>query len=224
MHDDRILIFNEVSNGKDAFVFGFVGQMITFAQFVCVSAYGLAMHLKWPVVQDLWTSKPSSTSTQEVQDRPSQGIWRYIPHLKKRKIPLTRWLAIVIMFFVVSVLNNQSLAYKISVPLHIIFRSGGLMVGMVLGMILMKKRYSKSQIFAVTIVTIGVIYATTSAKASSPQKAKPQGSAGNTGDYAIGVFMLTIALIISSLMGLLQEATYQKYGAEWREGLFYSVT
>ncbi|KAG0281046.1 golgi uridine diphosphate-N- acetylglucosamine transporter [Linnemannia gamsii] len=192
------------------------GQMITFAQFVCVSAYGLAMHLKWPVVQDLWTPR-SSTSTREVQDRPSEGFWRYIPHLKKRKIPLTRWLMIVIMFFVVSVLNNQALAYKISVPLHIIFRSGGLMVGMVLGMVLMKKRYSKSQIFAVTIVTIGVIYATTSAKASSPQKSKSQESAGNSGDYAMGVFMLIIALIISSLMGLLQEDTYQKYGAEWQQ-------
>ncbi|KAG9067415.1 golgi uridine diphosphate-N- acetylglucosamine transporter [Linnemannia hyalina] len=198
------------------------GQMITFAQFVCVSAYGLVMHLKWPIVQDLWISKSSSASTQELQDQPSQGIWRYIPHLKKRKIPITRWLAIVVMFFSVSVLNNQSLAYKISVPLHIIFRSGGLMVGMVLGMILMKKRYSKSQIFAVTIVTIGVIYATTSAKASSPQKSKSQDSTANAGDYAIGIFMLTVALIISSLMGLLQEATYQKYGAEWREGLFYS--
>ncbi|KAF9550425.1 golgi uridine diphosphate-N- acetylglucosamine transporter [Mortierella hygrophila] len=198
------------------------GQMITFAQFVCVSAYGLVMHLKWPIVQDLWIPKSSSASTQEVQDQPSQGIWRYIPHLKKRKIPITRWLAIVVMFFSVSVLNNQSLAYKISVPLHIIFRSGGLMVGMVLGMILMKKRYSKSQIFAVTIVTIGVIYATTSAKASSPQKPKSQDSTANAGDYAIGIFMLTVALIISSLMGLLQEATYQKYGAEWREGLFYS--
>ncbi|KAF9107087.1 golgi uridine diphosphate-N- acetylglucosamine transporter [Mortierella sp. GBA35] len=209
------------------------GQMITFAQFVCVSAYGLAMHLKWPVVQDLWTPKTtassSTTSTREAQDQHSdpQGVWRYIPHLKKRKIPITRWLAIVVMFFAVSVLNNQSLAYKISVPLHIIFRSGGLMVGMVLGMIFMKKRYSRSQIFAVTIVTLGVIYATTNAKANAPQKvsssSKPQqDSASNPGDYAIGVFMLTIALIVSSLMGLLQEATYQTYGAEWREGLFYS--
>ncbi|KAG0271106.1 golgi uridine diphosphate-N- acetylglucosamine transporter [Linnemannia exigua] len=203
------------------------GQMITFAQFVCVSAYGLAMHLKWPVVQDLWTPKSISSTSAREGAQEVQGIWRYIPHLKKRAIPLTRWLAIVVMFFAVSVLNNQSLAYKISVPLHIIFRSGGLMVGMVLGMILMKKRYSKSQIFAVTIVTIGVIYATTSAKASSPQKSsKPQQQqqdpTGNSSDYAIGVFMLTVALVISSLMGLLQEATYQKYGAEWREGLFYS--
>ncbi|KAF9190171.1 golgi uridine diphosphate-N- acetylglucosamine transporter [Haplosporangium sp. Z 767] len=159
----------------------------------------------------------------------SGGVWRYIPHLKPRRIPISRWLAIVVMFFAVSVLNNLSLAYRISVPLHIIFRSGGLMVGMVLGIILMKKRYSRAQMFAVLTVTIGVIYATTSAKAGSDKKSSSS-SSGNepgshevsAGDYAIGVFMLTVALIVSSLMGLLQESTYQTYGSEWREGLFYS--
>jgi len=99
------------------------------------------------------------------------------------------------------------------------------MVGMILGMILMKKRYSASQIFAVVVVTIGVIYATTSAKASSgSSSSKPASEAVSSGDYAIGILMLTIALIVSSLMGLLQESTYQTYGAEWREGLFYSVS
>ncbi|KAG0011699.1 golgi uridine diphosphate-N- acetylglucosamine transporter [Podila clonocystis] len=201
--------------------------MITFAQFICVSLYGLSQHLQWPVVQEWRSSSPSSGSTSATQPPTSNGLWWYIPHLQERKIPLTRWLAIVIMFFVTSVLNNLSLAYKISVPLHIIFRSGGLMVGMLLGMLIMKKRYSASQIFAVTIVTIGVIYATTSAKTNDSSKTPPSNSAGggggvSTGDYAMGVLMLTIALIISSLLGLLQEATYQKYGSEWREGLFYS--
>ncbi|KAF9967125.1 golgi uridine diphosphate-N- acetylglucosamine transporter [Mortierella alpina] len=212
------------------------GQMITFAQFLCVSLYGLFMHLQWPAIQ-AWsaprTSKPQDriSATSSTKDKDSQettvrvaaGVWRYIPHLKPRKIPIMRWLAIVIMFFSVSVLNNLSLAYKISVPLHIIFRSGGLMVGMLLGMLLMKKRYTRPQMFAVLIVTLGVIYATTSAKTNGtpPKKASSQHDV-SAGDYAVGVFMLTVALVISSLMGLLQESTYQTYGAEWREGLFYS--
>ncbi|KAF8924310.1 golgi uridine diphosphate-N- acetylglucosamine transporter [Dissophora ornata] len=111
--------------------------------------------------------------------------------------------------------------------LEILVKSGGLMVGMVLGMILMKKRYSKPQMFAVLIVTMGVIYATTSAKTNTQKpSSSSSGSAKaqevSAGDYAIGVFMLTVALIVSSLMGLLQESTYQTYGSEWREGLFYS--
>ncbi|KAF9291909.1 golgi uridine diphosphate-N- acetylglucosamine transporter [Mortierella alpina] len=210
------------------------GQMITFAQFLCVSLYGLAMHLQWPAVQEWWAPRrsqsqdPSSaTLSAKTKDNKgtatavASGIWRYIPHLKPRKIPVMRWMAIVIMFFSVSVLNNLSLAYKISVPLHIIFRSGGLMVGMLLGMLLMKKRYTRPQMFAVLIVTLGVIYATTSAKTNTPPK-KASHQDVSAGDYAVGVFMLTVALVISSLMGLLQESTYQTYGAEWREGLFYS--
>lgn len=200
--------------------------MITFAQFICVSLYGLSQHLQWPIVQEWRSRSPSSGSTSTTtQPLTSNGLWRYIPHLQERKIPLTRWLAIVVMFFAASVLNNLSLAYKISVPLHIIFRSGGLMVGMVLGMLIMKKRYSTSQIFAVTIVTIGVIYATTSTKTNNSKTPPSTGGGGvSSGDYAMGVLMLTIALIISSLLGLLQEDTYQKYGSEWREGLFYSVS
>ncbi|KAG0008199.1 golgi uridine diphosphate-N- acetylglucosamine transporter [Entomortierella chlamydospora] len=216
------------------------GQMITFAQFAFVSIYGLFMHLQWPIIQEWLSSNRAAAKTNtNVGDgnekkgsssiEISKGIWRYIPHLKERRIPIVRWISIVVMFFAVSVLNNWSLAYKISVPLHIIFRSGGLMVGMVLGMILMKKRYSKAQIFSVLIVTIGVIVATTSAKANTPQKPSSSSSSKshqddvNPGDYAIGVFMLSIALIVSSLMGLLQESTYKTYGSEWREGLFYSI-
>ncbi|KAF9438543.1 golgi uridine diphosphate-N- acetylglucosamine transporter [Entomortierella beljakovae] len=198
------------------------GQMITFAQFVYVSIYGLYMHIQWPIVQEWRSSSPSPSPSSSPEIKESNGIWRYIPHLKERKIPLTRWMLIVVMFFVVSVLNNWSLAYKISVPLHIIFRSGGLMVGMVLGMILMNKRYSKAQIFAVVIVSIGVVIATTSANSGSPKNSSKPQSDVNPRDYAIGVSMLTVALIISSLMGLLQESTYKTFGSEWREGLFYS--
>ncbi|KAK3812267.1 MAG: UAA transporter [Benniella sp.] len=209
------------------------GQMITFAQFACVSTYGLFMHLQWPIVQE-WISKgrnnsrtPSSAPVDS--DSGTSTIWRYIPHLKPRRIPIACWMTIVVMFFAVSVLNNWSLAYKISIPLQIIFRSGGLMISMVLGILWMKKRYTNSQKLAVIIVTIGVIYATTSARANT-QKSSPSSSSTrsnksqdvSTGDYAIGIVMLLSALVVSSVMGLVQESTYRKYGSEWREGLFYS--
>ncbi|KAF9978403.1 golgi uridine diphosphate-N- acetylglucosamine transporter [Actinomortierella ambigua] len=220
------------------------GQMITFAQFVWVALDGLFRHLRWPVVQYLSAQirgtpfppqdddgipvpahKDQQSSTSNWPSHNS--IWWFIPHLKPRKVPLVRWMLIVVMFFVVSVLNNLSLAYRISVPLHIIFRSGGLVIGMLLGMLLMKKTYSKSQMFSVFIVTIGVIYATTSAKQAASQKGSSKSSSTGADDvgaaeYAIGILMLVVALIISSLMGLLQESTYSKYGAQWREGLFYS--
>jgi UDP-xylose/UDP-N-acetylglucosamine transporter B4 len=40
----------------------------------------------------------------------------------------------------VSSLNNIALGYNISMPLHIIFRSGGLIANMIMGAIILKKR------------------------------------------------------------------------------------
>jgi UDP-xylose/UDP-N-acetylglucosamine transporter B4 len=91
------------------------GNFFTFAQFLFISCEGLFHHLEF-----------SSSSS--------------IPHLKKRTVPAYRWFIMVVLFFTVSVLNNVALGYKISVPLHIIFRSGGLIVSLILGWAIAGKR------------------------------------------------------------------------------------
>jgi hypothetical protein len=35
--------------------------------------------------------------------------------------------------------------------------------------------------------------------------------------------MLCISLVLTGLLGILQEQTYKKYGPHWREGVFYTV-
>jgi hypothetical protein len=42
--------------------------------------------------------------------------------------------------------------------------------------------------------------------------------------FALGITILSIAMILSAGLGLLQEVTYRKYGKAWREGLFYTVS
>ncbi|CAI2178014.1 16687_t:CDS:2, partial [Funneliformis geosporum] len=143
-----------------------------------------------------------------------------IPHLKKRTVPARRWFVMVILFFTVSVLNNIALGYRISVPLHIIFRSGGLIVSMILGWAVAKKRYSLKQVISVVMVTLGVACATISS-ANLNQK-EDINNARSTSDYVFGISLLSIALILSCFMGLYQEFTYVKYGSNWREGLFYT--
>ena len=41
--------------------------------------------------------------------------------------------------------------------------------------------------------------------------------------YSLGIGMLTVSLLCTGLLGLLQERTYRKYGPCWREGVFYTV-
>lgn len=89
------------------------GHLITFAQFVFVSLLGLGPQL------DI--------------TRISTVLPIMIPRLKERKVPIKYWSVMVVLFWSVSVLNNYALSYRIGMPLHIIFRSGGLLVSMVVG-------------------------------------------------------------------------------------------
>ncbi|CAG8605690.1 4984_t:CDS:2 [Acaulospora morrowiae] len=172
----------------------FAGNLFTFAQFLFISGEGLFHHLEY---------------------RPPSPILR----LKKRTVPVYRWVVQVVLFFTVSVLNNIALGYRISVPLHIIFRSGGLIISMVLGWALAGKRYTLKQVISVVMVTLGVVLATIS---SGSINTKGRVIDVSTSDYVIGIILLSIALILSGIMGLYQEFTYQKYGSNWRESLFYT--
>ncbi|PKK77157.1 UAA transporter [Rhizophagus irregularis] len=168
-------------------------NLFTLAQFLFISCEGLFHNLEFP------SSSP-------------------FPRLKKRTVPAHRWFFMVLLFFTVSVLNNIALGYNISVPLHIIFRSGGLIVSLILGWAI-GKRYSIKQVIAVVMVTMGVICATIS---SAKTNTKEGENSGSMTDYVIGITLLSIALVLSSFMGLYQEVTYVKYGSNWREGLFYT--
>lgn len=78
--------------------------------------------------------------------------------LKPRAIPLVRWLPNIILFFTVNLLNNYAFGYNISVPVHIILRSGGSATTMLIGF-LWGKRYSRVQILSVMMLTVGIIVA-----------------------------------------------------------------
>jgi UDP-xylose/UDP-N-acetylglucosamine transporter B4 len=104
------------------------GHLITFAQFVLVAAEGLFYHL----------------------DMKSPTF------LKPNQIPIHRWLVQIILFFTVSVLNNFAFAFKISVPVHIILRSGGCVTTLVIGYFWGKK-YSRLEVVSVLVLTVGCV-------------------------------------------------------------------
>ena len=55
-------------------------------------------------------------------------------------------------------LNNFAFGYKISVPVHIILRSGGSVTTMLVGWI-WGKRYTRTQVFSIAVLTAGVVMA-----------------------------------------------------------------
>ncbi|KAL7281979.1 hypothetical protein ACG7TL_003446 [Trametes sanguinea] len=191
------------------------GSLITFAQFALISLHGLP---KFLVLAPL-ASSPSTPSSRA-------RWWRRVPlpQLRARRTPLAPYLAQVALFYAVSLLNNAAFAYAIPMPVHIIFRSGGLVVSMLMGWAVAGKRYNTVQVLSVLLVTAGVVLTTLSA--STPKRDKsPMSSTASSSEsradgrwlsqeqwrYATGIALLTLALVLSGLLGIVQDWTYARY-------------
>uniref|UniRef100_H2V215 Solute carrier family 35 member B4 n=1 Tax=Takifugu rubripes TaxID=31033 RepID=H2V215_TAKRU len=130
---------------------------------------------------------------------------------KKPAIPIRNYVFMVTMFFAVSVINNYSLNFNIAMPLHMIFRSGSLIANMILGIIILKKRYSPSKYLSIGLISFG-IFICTIMSAKQVVSLPPNW----------GIAMLTFALLMSARMGIFQETLYKEYGKHSKEALFYN--
>ncbi|CAG7848246.1 SubName: Full=Related to YEA4-uridine diphosphate-N-acetylglucosamine transporter {ECO:0000313/EMBL:CCA67001.1} [Serendipita indica DSM 11827] len=193
------------------------GTLITLAQFVIVTLVGLPKHLCFKT-RDTTTSY-SSFSVRHLLSSPSSVLKI---RLKPRAIPISRWMVQVILFLLTSLLNNAAFKYRVPMTVHIIFRSAGLVTNLLLGWAWAGKRYTRLQVLSVLLVTLGVALTTISTRPrTSPTTSSIQDEHIQR-DYAIGVSILTGALILSSAMGLSQDKTYSQYGrGHWEEGMFY---
>ncbi|KAJ7357777.1 hypothetical protein OS493_023254 [Desmophyllum pertusum] len=79
---------------------------------------------------------------------------------KKPVIPIRNYVMMVVFFFSTSVINNYALNFIVFMPLHMIFRSGSLVANLVLGMIILKRRYHLSKYFSVLMITAGICLCT----------------------------------------------------------------
>lgn len=139
--------------------------------------------------------------------------------IRPNKVPIRRWLVNIVLFFSINVLNNHAFSYNISVPVHIILRSGGSITTILAGY-MVGKQYTRTQIFSVILLTTGVILA-----AYSDAQAKNQGKDSNPQGlppFSMGLIILFVAQVLSAIMGLYTEDTYKTYGPQWKENLFYS--
>ena len=104
--------------------------------------------------------------------------------------------------------NNYALNFNIPMPLHMIFRAGSLIANMLMGIVMLGKRYTTTKYMSVLMITAGIGICTfMSAKT-------PQASESAEGDLfwlSVGVFLLTFALMLSARMGIYQEVILKIY-------------
>lgn len=119
---------------------------------------------------------------------------------------------------------------------HIVFRSGGMIINMILGWMFTKKRYTMQQVASVLVVTAGIIMTTLSA--SKPKSTAAEVNTRDTSLYALGISLLGLALVLSGFLGLMQDWVFARYVApaqaqaasdpaeqsSWQEHMFYLHT
>ncbi|KAG0681209.1 golgi uridine diphosphate-N- acetylglucosamine transporter [Pichia californica] len=109
-------------------------------------------------------------------------------------------------------------------PTHIIFRSSGTAMTILLGYLLWNKRYNKEKIFGSALIAIGTILFTLDAKGEMVYE---ENENDNYQDNLTGISLLLLATIINSMTSLYKEQIYQgkkndTKKIEWREVLYYN--
>lgn len=158
------------------------------------------------------------------------------------------------MFFLANVCNNYAFDFNIPMPLHMIFRAvstnhlvievtfliwscnvvhlffqGSLIANMIMGIIILNKKYAFSKYLSVFMISTGIAICTiVSGKEikSLQQKSVEQVPTTPWDDFfwwILGISLLTIALFVSARMGIYQEVLYSRYGKNAREALYYTV-
>ena len=108
------------------------------------------------------------------------------------------------------------------------------MANMILGMILLQKRYTSTKYTSVVMITVGIAVCTIMSGQEMKRQETPNGAVkdGDPPDedeaweliiWITGICMLTFALFVSARMGIYQEVIYQQYGKHPKEALFYAV-
>lgn len=111
-------------------------------------------------------------------------------------------------------------------------RQGSLIANMVMGIIILRKRYVLSKYLSVLMITIGIVICTIISGSSVKSTANPDlvKDTDVPSAYSVlfwwtmGISLLTVALFISARMGIYQEVLYKRYGKHPREALYVTVS
>ena len=215
------------------------GNLITFAQFAFVALLSLPRQIEMRRGGGTGGGEGGGEGGGGGGDS-GTGTWMGMGmvRLRQRQVPLSEWVQVVSLFFIVNLLNNLVFQFKISMPFHIIFRSASLLISLLFGFLYFRRSYALTQVAGVILVTLGVILCTlatvpsttttpTATNSSQATQSAAGGEKTGEGDepgfllWLLGVGLLTAGLILSCVLGIKQELVYNKYGKVPQEGLFY---
>ena len=139
------------------------------------------------------------------------------------RLPIGLTALCALMFWFVSCGGNFVLEYKVSIPVHATFRSSSLISNLLVGFAFFNRRYSRGQLMCAVGVTIGLTVLTLFRESTSASKLVAEGSTccedgassvaaavvvDDGAQYTIGILLLLATVVVSSVLGQLQEAIF----------------
>lgn len=153
-------------------------------------------------------------------DFSSSDLWKR-GFLKPTHLPRRKLLIVVIMYFIVSNLNNAAWKYGLSVPVHTMFRSSGTVVSLAVGYFFGGKKYTRGQVMSCVLMSIGILMVVAQAELILGPEVGKSEYHGTWRLHCFGISQLFIACVLSAFMGLYTENLFKVYGRHWKESFFY---
>jgi len=109
-------------------------------------------------------------------------------------------------------LGNISLGY-LPLPLFFLIKCGNLVATLLVGYMLLGKRYASRQVASVLIVTLGLLIST----ATANKNGRGQRGGDHGGNILVGSGLLALALVCNSVLGIVQELAFKTHGKYFNE-------
>lgn len=143
---------------------------------------------------------------------------------KKSNTSFMQFLIPIILQNVSAYIGNLVFRYNLSMPTHIIFRSGGTVVTMIMGYLFFNKKYSRDESIGAILIAFGTM--TFTLDNASSTSTDSNSSYNVTTHWIYGFNLLLLATIINSFTSLYKEKLYQGTDGlqrvSWVDTMFYN--
>jgi solute carrier family 35 (UDP-xylose/UDP-N-acetylglucosamine transporter), member B4 len=197
------------------------GPLLTLLQYAFISLLCLPQVL---VFGSNASPTPHGKETKKQQGEGDYG--NFFPRFKTLVVPFQRYLLLAGLFALMSWLNNLAFAFRVSQPLHVVFRSANLMVTFLFGRIFFERKYTNKQFLLIVALTIGALSNTLAEAILGDTRLKSitESVATNNSNFAtwiMGVLILVAVMCLQTLLGEMQSRTTTQFGKAGDESTFF---
>ena len=194
------------------------GPLLTLIQYAFIALFCLPQVLTFGI--------KTSTHGKNIKEEEGFQIQNYIPRVKALVVPFKRYVLLAGLFALMSWLNNLAFAFRVSQPLHVVFRSANLMVTFLFGRVFFGRKYSNQQFLLIAALTVGALSNTLAEAILGDTRLKAVSESAATTNlnfttWIIGVLILIAVMCLQTLLGEMQSRTTTEFGKAGDESTFF---